>query len=79
MHVNKIGSVEQLKTIVKKEFGRLIGLKNLPNLPKLRSLLHEIVFANISKPVIGDYFNIYSRFLEYPLKTNCCPERVFAR
>jgi transposase len=56
MHVNKIGSIEQLKTIVKKEFGRLIGLKNLPNLPKLRSLLHEAVSANISKPVIGDYF-----------------------
>ena len=56
MHVNKIGSIEQLKTIFKKEFGRIIGLKTLPNLPKLRSLLHEIVFANISRPVIGDYF-----------------------
>jgi len=56
MHVNKIGSVEQLKTIFKNEFGRLIGLKKLPNLPALRSLLHEIVSINISKTVVRDYF-----------------------
>ena len=56
MHVNKIGSVEQLKTIFKNEFGRLIGLKKLPNLPALRSLLHEIVSINISKTVVCDYF-----------------------
>ena len=56
MHVNKIGSVEQLKTIFKNEFGRLIGLKKLPNLPALRSLLHEIVSINISKTIVCDYF-----------------------
>ncbi|MEA1940023.1 MAG: helix-turn-helix domain-containing protein [Candidatus Caldatribacteriota bacterium] len=56
MHVNKIGSIEQLKTIFKTEFGRLIGLKKLPNLPAIRSFLHEIVSVNISKTVIGNYF-----------------------
>jgi len=56
MHVNKIGSIEQLKTIFKNEFGRLIGLKKIPNLPTIRSLLHEIVSINISKTVVCDYF-----------------------
>lgn len=56
MHVNKISSIEQLKTIFKNEFGRLIGLKRLPNLPAIRSLLHETVSINISKTVIRDYF-----------------------
>ncbi len=56
MHVNKIGSLEQLKTMFKKEFGRLVGLKKLPNLPALRSLLHEIASMKISKTVVGDYF-----------------------
>lgn len=56
MHVNKVGSIEQLKTIFKNEFGRIIGLKKLPNLPTIRSFLHEIVSINISKTVICDYF-----------------------
>jgi transposase len=56
MHVNKVGSIEQLKTIISKEFGRIIGLKKLPNLPAIRSWLHEIVFLNISKTVVCDYF-----------------------
>ena len=56
MHVNKLGSIEQLKTIFKKEFGRIIGLKKLPNLPSIRSFLHEIVSINISKTVVGNYF-----------------------
>jgi len=56
MHVNKVGSIEQLKTIFKKEFGRIIGLKKLPNLPSIRSFLHEIVSINISKTVVGNYF-----------------------
>lgn len=56
MHVNKIGSIEQLKTIFTNEFGRLIGLKKLPNLPKIRSFLHKIVSINISRTVVCDYF-----------------------
>ena len=56
MLVNKIGSIEQLKTINTNEFGRLIGLEKLPNLPKIRSFLHEIISINISKTVVCDYF-----------------------
>lgn len=56
MHVNKVGSIEQLKTIFKNEFGRIVGLKKLPNLPAIRSFLHEIVSINISKTVVCDYF-----------------------
>jgi len=56
MHVNKIGSIEQLKTIFKNEFGQIIGLKQLPNIPKIRSFLHEIVSMKISSQVAIDYF-----------------------
>lgn len=56
MHVNKIGSIEQLKTIFKNEFGRIIGLKQLPSLPQIRSFLHEIVSMKISPTISMDYF-----------------------
>lgn len=56
MHVNKIGSIEQLKTIFQKDFVKLIGLKKLYNLPKIRSYIHEVVSINISKSVVCDYF-----------------------
>jgi Tfp pilus assembly protein PilO len=56
MHVNKIVSIEQLKTIFKNEFGRIIGLKQLPSLPQIRSFLHEIVSMKISSTISIDYF-----------------------
>lgn len=57
MHVNKVSSIEQLKTIFKNEFGRIIGLKQLPSLPKIRSFLHEIISMKISTAIAIDYFN----------------------
>lgn len=43
MHVNRIGSLEQLKTVFKKEFGILLGLPQLPSAPKLWQMIHEVV------------------------------------
>lgn len=43
MHVNRIGSMEQFKTVFKKEFGILLGLPKLPSAPKLWKMVHEAV------------------------------------
>jgi len=43
MQVNRIFSLEQLKTVYKKEFGKLLGLKNLPSAPELWKRIHEHV------------------------------------
>ncbi len=43
MHVNKIASIEQLKTIYKKEFGQIIGLKTLANLVTVRNNIGEFI------------------------------------
>jgi len=56
MHVNKIASIEQLKTIARTEFGHIIGLKTLPHLAHLRSFLHKIVFLKTTMAVTNDYF-----------------------
>ena len=43
MQINRIFSVEQLKTVYPKEFGKLLGLKKLPSLPELWNRIHEHV------------------------------------
>ena len=43
MHVNKIGSVEQFKTAYKKEFGEIIGIKQLWNLDEIRQDIGELI------------------------------------
>jgi transposase len=43
MQVNKIFSMEQLKTVYKKQFGKLLGLAKLPSTPELWKLVHEHV------------------------------------
>jgi len=43
MHVNKIFSTEQLKTVYRKEFGQVLGLKLLPHLPKVRGDIWGLV------------------------------------
>ncbi len=43
MHVNRIGSVEQFKTVYKKEFGEIIGLKQLWNLDRIRQDIGELI------------------------------------
>ena len=43
MQINRIFSIEQLKTVYKKEFGKLLGLKILPSAPELWKRIHEYV------------------------------------
>lgn len=43
MHVNKICSTEQFKTIYREEFGKIIGLKKLFHLTKLRQHIGELI------------------------------------
>jgi len=43
MQVNKLGSLEQLKVVYKKSFGRLLGLDRLPSRPVLNQLLADTV------------------------------------
>jgi transposase len=43
MHVNKIGSTEQFKTVYREEFGKIIGLKKLSNLTKVREYIGELI------------------------------------
>lgn len=43
MQVNRIFSVEQLKTVYKGEFGKILGLKRLPSAPELWKRIHDHV------------------------------------
>ncbi|MBS3772215.1 MAG: helix-turn-helix domain-containing protein, partial [Bacteroidales bacterium] len=43
MHVNKIWSTEQFKTIYRKEFGQIIGLKKLSHLAKIREHIGQLI------------------------------------
>ncbi len=43
MHVNKIFSTEQLKTVYRKEFGQILGVKTLPHLSKVREDIWGLV------------------------------------
>ena len=43
MHVNKIFSTEQLKTVYRKEFGQILGVKALPHLSKVREDIWGLV------------------------------------
>ena len=43
MHVNKIYSVEQFKTVYRKEFGQIMGQKKLWNMDKVRQHIGELI------------------------------------
>jgi len=58
MQVNRIFSVEQLKTVYKGEFGKLLGLKRLPSAPELWKRIHDHVnqTKETSKKTIKAFF-----------------------
>ena len=56
MLVNYIGSMEQLKTVFKKEFGRVIGLRKLYSAPIIWAQVHHLVNLRISGKVIKKLF-----------------------
>lgn len=56
MHINKISSIEQLKVVYKKEFGRLIGKEKITSSPKIWAKIHGIVEQKKSGKLISDFF-----------------------
>ena len=56
MHINEIPSIEQLKVVFKKEFGRLIGKEKLQSAPKIWYMIHHIVKMKLSDSLINDFF-----------------------
>lgn len=61
MSVNGIGSVEQLKTVYKREFGRILGIKQLFSKPVLWLLIHGACAAKVSKQFIESFFQRQAR------------------
>jgi hypothetical protein len=56
MLINDVGSVEQLKTVFKREFGNLIGIKQLFSKPNLWKLIHNLCKIKKSKQLIEEFF-----------------------
>lgn len=56
MLVHGIESVEQLKTVFKREFGKIIGVKQLFSKPVLWEKIHEACSLSRSKLLIEDFF-----------------------
>ncbi|TSA35456.1 MAG: helix-turn-helix domain-containing protein [Porphyromonadaceae bacterium] len=58
MQINRIFSIEQFKTVYKKEFGKLLGLNKLPSAPALWKWIHDYVTQTkeSSKTTIKAFF-----------------------
>ncbi|MEW6003497.1 MAG: putative transposase [Nitrospirota bacterium] len=56
MLVCGIKSIEQLKTVYKREFGRVIGLKELFSKPVIWKKVHEACSLNVSNLLIEEFF-----------------------
>ena len=61
MLVHGIGSVEQLKTVFKREFGKLIGVKQLFSKPILWTMIHSACALHASKSLIEGFFRRQAR------------------
>jgi len=58
MQVNKITSVEQLKTAYRKEFGQILGLKKLSYLVKVRESIWELKELQLAAGALDKFFKI---------------------
>ncbi|MBS3742584.1 MAG: helix-turn-helix domain-containing protein [Candidatus Cloacimonetes bacterium] len=56
MHVTGVKTIEQLKTVYKREFGLLIGLKCLPSHPVLWRIIHNAVLLKRSYLAMNHFF-----------------------
>lgn len=56
MLVQGIESVEQLKGVFKREFGRVIGIKQLMSKPRLWEMIHKGCFLRRSRSLIDRFF-----------------------
>ncbi len=61
MLVHRIQSVEQLKTVFKREFGRLLGLKQLWSKPLLWNLIHSACALKRSLGFVQGFFHRQAR------------------
>jgi transposase len=61
MLVHDIGSVEQLKTIFKREFGKLIGVRQLFSKPIMWRVIHGACALQASKSFIEGFFKRQAR------------------
>ncbi|MCP3684006.1 MAG: hypothetical protein GY861_15095 [bacterium] len=61
MQINKIGAVEQLKTVYKREFGNLIGIKQLFSKPNLWKLIHNLCALEKSGSLIKSFFHYQAK------------------
>lgn len=61
MQVCGIGSIEQLKKVFKREFGKILGAKQLFSIPTLWNKIHAVCELRRSKPLIESFFNRQAR------------------
>jgi len=57
MMINGFGSIEQLKTVYKREFGKLTGIKQLLSKPNLWKLVHNLCRLGRSGELIKKFFH----------------------
>lgn len=56
MQINGLGSIEQLKTVFKREFGRIMGLRKLFSLPVLWELIGSCSQLKVSLKTLASFF-----------------------
>lgn len=61
MLINDIASIEQLKTIFRREFGNLIGIKQLLSKPNIWKLIHNLCHLGRSRQLIEDFFHFQAK------------------
>ena len=57
MMVNGFGSIEQLKTVYKREFGNLVGIRQLLSKPNIWKLVHNLCRLGRSGELIEKFFH----------------------
>jgi hypothetical protein len=61
MLINDIESIEQLKTVFRREFGNLIGIKQLLSKPNIWKLIHNLCNFERSRQLIEDFFHFQAK------------------
>ena len=61
MLINDIASIEQLKTVFRREFGNLIGIKQLFSKPNIWKLIHNLCNLERSRQLIEDFFHFQAK------------------
>lgn len=61
MLINDIASIEQLKTVFRREFGNLIGIKQLLSKPNIWELIHNLCHLGRSRQLIEDFFHFQAK------------------